>query len=100
MILECNGKRAHCRKLVVRTGVLDISVHVDDRDDLGDRGIYPEDLRAGEVIITDDDSLQKACHDFFNADHYDHFATRMSDSEMDALDRIQQLSGWAPKFTS
>lgn len=37
--------------------------------------------------------LQEACRALFDAEHYDHFAARMSDSEMAALVRIKTLIG-------
>jgi hypothetical protein len=43
--------------------------------------------------------LVAACQALFAADHHDHFATRMSDSELAAIERIRAVLAKVPENT-
>lgn len=46
--------------------------------------------QAAQEIITAL-RIQEACIELLDADHHDHFASRMSDSELAALEKIKKL---------
>ena len=60
----------------------------------------PDLLIACEVakeVIVDYEELLAACQALLDADHPDHFAARLSDSEMEALERIKYIL-WREKL--
>lgn len=41
-------------------------------------------------------AYRQAVKELLNAEHYDHFAARMSDSELDALEKLKALARLIP----
>lgn len=40
------------------------------------------------------EKYEAAVHALLNAEHYDHFAARMSDSELEAIETMKSLAAW------
>ncbi len=50
-----------------------------------------ENLIALRNFEAAEQPLMKACHKLIHCDHYEHFAARLNDQEMEALDEIKEL---------